>query len=388
LHVRKISERLTRLGHEVTVLTSDVSSVAGYCRLGEKKIGRRQDNINGIRIIRLSYGGPLYEIASRIYKYIPNKSLRNEFIFIALYICQRIFAKEIQKQIKRIKPDVVMAMPHLHPNVAATIKARQNNRFPLMFCPCLHEEESDWPFVNMKKALENADIVLALTEYEASRLVSKYSVDANRVIITGMGVDIPDGYNKNGVMRNNQIIFLGRKVPHKGISLLIEAMKSVWLDYPEIKVILAGSRDIETSTLDEYLNNLPAEYSEKIESLDNISEEKKASLLESSLCLVLPSKIESFGGVILEAWAHASAVITFDLPVFRSFVTPEKDGILIPPDDPGALAESILRIIRNPDFARSLGVAGRKKAEDKFSWDKIVLRYLEACERAIALARP
>jgi len=385
LLVRKISEKLALWGHEVIVLTSDVSSVAGYFRLGEKKISRRKDNIGSVEIIRVSFGGLLYKIASRFYKHIPFERLRNKFIFIALSICEWIFAKQIQEQIRRIKPNVIMIAPHLHPNVIATIKARKNNRFPLIFYPCLHEEDTHWSFVNMKTALENVDVVLALTDYEASRLVSRYSVDVNKVITTWIGVDIPNDICKKNCISNKQILFLGRKVIHKGMLLLIEAMKLVWENYPEIKVILAGNREIETTMLDEHLKSLPVVYSKKIESLDNISEEKKASLLESSLCLVLPSKIESFGAVILEAWAYATPVITFDLPVFRSFITPEKDGILVPPDDRKTLAEAIIRIIQNPELSQSLGSAGRKKVKDMFMWDSVVLRYLQACERAIAM---
>jgi len=383
LRVQKVSEILSQQGHEVTVLTSDLASVGAYFNLGAKKVEPKKETLNSVKVVRVSFGKFFYKLASFLYKYAPLGRLRNRLKNSALAICEWIFARGIKTHINNIKPDVVMITPHLHPNVIATINAHEERKFPLVFVPCLHEQDPHWPFEKMKEALSKVDIVLAMTDYEAHLLSTKYSVKKEDIMIGSLGVDIPTSYKKTDTSCK-EVTFLGRKVPSKGIPLLIEAMKLVWKSSPEVKLTLAGSRDIETQKIDELLNSLPIEYSKRIRSLDNISDKDRVSVLESSLCLVLPSKIESFGGVILEAWAYSTPAITFDLPVFKSFVSSDKDTLLVPPDNPKALAEAILKIIDNSELAKSLGDAGRKKVEDKFTWDKIASNYLRAYERAVA----
>jgi glycosyltransferase involved in cell wall biosynthesis len=53
-------------------------------------------------------------------------------------------------------------------------------------------------------------------------------------------------------------------------------------------------------------------------------------------------------------------------------VMPEETGLLVPPQDPDALAAAILRLVREPDLARRMGAAGRLRAERHFSVDRVV----------------
>jgi glycosyltransferase involved in cell wall biosynthesis len=55
----------------------------------------------------------------------------------------------------------------------------------------------------------------------------------------------------------------------------------------------------------------------------------------------------------------------------KEVVVPEITGLLVPPADPLALAEAINRVLRDRDWARRLGLAGRKRVEDHFSWTAI-----------------
>lgn len=380
---QRVSEILASLGHEVTVLTSDISSISGYFELGLDKLNIKKQEINKVRVIRISYGGLIYKIAGFFSNFILLKIVKKKFTSIALRYCYRKFSRDLCELIKDIKPDIVMTTPHLLPNVTAVIEAHKKSRFPLAIVPCLHEEDQNWPINKMTTALKEGDVILAMTEHEASRIVNAYSVDEEKVIVTRLGVDIPDFNRLRNDKREQKILFLGRKIPKKGIPLLIDAMRLVWPEHPDVKLILAGAREPETKDIDELIDSLPQEYLKNIGSLDDITEQEKSYLLSSSLCLVLPSKIESFGGVILEAWAYATATITFDLPVFRSFVSPGIDGILVPSDNPLALAKAISSIIQNPELRVSLGNAGRRKAEDKFTWEKVAKSYVSAYEYAV-----
>jgi glycosyltransferase involved in cell wall biosynthesis len=58
----------------------------------------------------------------------------------------------------------------------------------------------------------------------------------------------------------------------------------------------------------------------------------------------------------------------------KEVVVPETTGLLVPPADPLALAEAINRVLHDRDWARRLGMAGRKRVEEHFSWTSIAER--------------
>src|SRR5262249_46504510 len=158
------------------------------------------------------------------------------------------------------------------------------------------------------------------------------------------GIDV-DQTSQTYSERHDSIIFIGRKVKTKGICELIEAMEDVWAAKPDTELWLAGARVPETVELDRQVAGLPRRWRELIKDFGQVGDGEKAKLLRSSRCLVLPSKIESFGIVILEAWAEATPVVTWDLPVFRSLVADGQTGVLANPSGgPRALARAILRI--------------------------------------------
>jgi glycosyltransferase involved in cell wall biosynthesis len=122
----------------------------------------------------------------------------------------------------------------------------------------------------------------------------------------------------------------------------------------------------------------------RVKDLGRISEAEKAELLRASRCLVLPSKTESFGMVILDAWAQQTPAITWDLPVFRDIVDDAETGLLVDPDGgAAALAGAIGRLLDAPDEAIRIGRAGYRKAVDAYSWTNVSAVYLQAYEHAI-----
>ena len=92
--------------------------------------------------------------------------------------------------------------------------------------------------------------------------------------------------------------------------------------------------------------------------------------------------------VILDAWAHAKPVVTWDLPVFRSTVDDGVTGLLADPcGGPPALAEAVLRILENPDEADRMGMSGYNVAKSTHSWSKVAAAYLDAYQYAIRTAQ-
>jgi glycosyltransferase involved in cell wall biosynthesis len=188
--------------------------------------------------------------------------------------------------------------------------------------------------------------------------------------------------------RYNRVVFLGRQVKSKGITDLIEAMRFVWDVIPDADLLLAGIRVPETVEIDEQIAALPAAWRKQVRNFGAVSEVQKDKLLRSSRCLVLPSKTESFGIVIVEAWTRATPVVAWDLPVFRSIIEDGCTGVLVDPSGgPQALGRAILRILRDTKAAKQMGEAGQRHAANAYSWKSMAAVYLKAYEYAVEHAR-
>jgi phosphatidylinositol alpha-mannosyltransferase len=94
---------------------------------------------------------------------------------------------------------------------------------------------------------------------------------------------------------------------------------------------------------------------------------------------------ESFGIVLIEAMAAARAVVASDIPGYRSVVNPGENGIVFPPGDVRALAETLIALVNDPARRRVLAENGRARSLE-FSWPRVTDR-IEAVYRDVLARR-
>jgi N-acetyl-alpha-D-glucosaminyl L-malate synthase BshA len=112
-----------------------------------------------------------------------------------------------------------------------------------------------------------------------------------------------------------------------------------------------------------------------------------SQLLSVSDVLLLPSELESFGLVALEAMACEVPVIATSVGGIPEVVRNGIDGFLYPIGDIKAMAEGCLRILKNPKLREDLGKAARERAIRHFCASEIVLQYEDLYRRTIEEAR-
>lgn len=372
-YCQRLSETLAGAGHEVRVVTANLASAEGFYQFGVPAVGPVREVIGGVKVERLPFRDASYILGSWLPPGARGRLLRR------LY---RRLSARIGAAIAQFRPDVVMAMPHLFVNVRCVLEAHRARSFPLVLVPLLHEEDPYWPTAEVAAALAEANAVVATTPYEADRLTAAYSVPRPRVFLCPGGVDVPASAPAG--RRARRVLFLGRKVLPKGIDLLLRAMRRVWGQDPEVELVLAGTRVPGTEAVDALIGELPADERQRVRSLDDVTTATKESLLAEAACLVLPSKIESFGIVLLEAWAHGTPVVALDTPPIRSVVSSGSDGILVPPDDPNALAAALLTLLHEPERARAMGRTGQRRTAAEFTWGRVAAGFEEAYKHAIS----
>src|SRR4051794_25695823 len=150
-----------------------------------------------------------------------------------------------------------------------------------------------------------------------------------------------------------RFLCIGRLIPIKGHVVLFRAFKAALEQEPELELDIAGR-----GPLDHGLKALARELgiADRVHFLGQVVPPQKA--IERASVVVVPSLGEGFGMVALEAMERARPVIAARIGGLEDIVRDGETGILVPPVDPEALTEAMLRLARDPELARRMGEAG------------------------------
>jgi glycosyltransferase involved in cell wall biosynthesis len=214
-------------------------------------------------------------------------------------------------------------------------------------------------------ALAGSARVVVTSESTARLLVADFAVPAERITVARPGADpVPPAHGSHdGVVR---LLSIGSVVPGKGYDVLVAAMAS--LTDLACRLAIAGDRTRNPPTA----ARLDADIAGyglggRVTVLGAVSRERIAELYLESDLFVLASRFEGYGMAIAEAIAHGLPVVSTTAGAIPDTV-PAGTGILVPPDDPAALASAIRRLVEGPHERRRLADAARLAAARLPAW--------------------
>lgn len=165
------------------------------------------------------------------------------------------------------------------------------------------------------------------------------------------------------------ILFVGRLEPRKGFSYLIEAYARVKAALPEARLLVVGP--YTTEDLAPFGRDLHRRRLADVHFVGYVPDEELARYYQSSHVFCAPSTgFESFGMVLLEAMAAGTPIVASDIEGYRTVVSHQEEGLLTPPKDPVALAESLIYLLQRPALRRAMGARGQATAS-RYTWDRI-----------------
>ncbi len=175
-----------------------------------------------------------------------------------------------------------------------------------------------------------------------------------------------------------RILFVGRyNEPRKGFKHLLRAMPYVHQQFPDARLVVVGGgrRDKFDGLIERYgVRN--------VDFVGLASPEALPRYYASCDLFCAPSTSgESFGIVLLEAMASGRPVVAGDIPGYRSVMTNGKEGLLVPPKDPHALALAIVRVLADTRLSERVATLGQETASH-YAWPEIATRVLAVYERA------
>lgn len=173
--------------------------------------------------------------------------------------------------------------------------------------------------------------------------------------------------------REPLIVWLGKIRRYKCPHHVVLAMKQVCQEYPEAKLIIAGKReDVKYERELRYLAQKKG-ISENVEIMTNLTEREKRDLLLRAKVLVLPSPIEGFGIVVLEANACGTPVIASS-GVPKDAVQHLNNGLRYPFNDISALTNSILQVLKDDELFKQLSNNSLTFVR-QFAWSKVSAQF-------------
>jgi glycosyltransferase involved in cell wall biosynthesis len=229
-------------------------------------------------------------------------------------------------------------------------------------------------------AYRSASAVLALSQREAAEYVA-LGICSDRVHVIPMGVDdeaftvseavSPVAFLREHTCTDPLVVFLGANTYDKGaFALALAAAELNRTDVP-VTVVYAGP---QSESLTTFLARQPAEVRTalrgRIRILGVVDEATKHQLLAACDMLALPSQVDTFGIVLLEAGLHSKPVIGATAGGIPEVIRDGQTGLLVPFGDVAALAGAIRRLVEAPEWARRLGQTGRELVLREYTWDR------------------
>lgn len=168
-------------------------------------------------------------------------------------------------------------------------------------------------------------------------------------------------------IQNRMVLFIGQLIGRKGFDLLARAMPAVVREVPEAQFVFVSHYRRGEAELRRIVREGGVE--RQLQLLGAVDEAEKIALLHVADVVVAPSRYEGFGIPLIEAMAAGRPVITTDVPAGNEVVRHERTGLLVPYDDPAALAAAIVRVLRDQVLAGRLGENGRREVAARYAAD-------------------
>lgn len=176
------------------------------------------------------------------------------------------------------------------------------------------------------------------------------------------------------------VLFVGRLRHYKGVDVLIDAAARL---SASAHFLIVGVGPLAVALQRQAQRNGVAE---RVHFLGELSDEAVTALYHAADVFVLPStnRAETFGIVQLEAMACGLPVICTELGTGTSYVNQHGvTGLVVPPQNPEALAAALRQLLEHPEQRRAFGAAGRRRVEQAFTREEMLRRTLAFYEEAL-----
>jgi glycosyltransferase involved in cell wall biosynthesis len=334
--VRDLSENLAKKGHEIKVITSSRGAEKGKLK------SKKGLEINYLKSWELAHTPITPGLFFKLMK-LPKDSLMHVHAVDAFYPTIALMVSKIKN---------IPIVGHIRGDI---------------------QESGKWGFllplykkIFLRGFLKNSDKIIALNEDYKNMFRRRYSLLDEKFKV------IPNATKFEVVKKPRlslhspvRLLFVGRMSVDKNIPILIKAVSS--LKDKDVHLYLVGDGEEKQKNLE-----LVKKYGldKKVTFVGRLDSKKLYNKYLDSDIVLLPSKVECFGSVLLEAMATGKPVIASNIPGIRSVIKDGYNGILIKPTSKN-IAKAVEKLIKKPGLRNKLVKNGLEEVKN-YSWLRIV----------------
>ncbi|MXZ20557.1 MAG: glycosyltransferase family 4 protein [Caldilineaceae bacterium SB0665_bin_25] len=283
-----------------------------------------------------------------------------------------------------IRPHLTI-VGHAHPRLLLPAAVLRRRYIALAYGNDFEAAQVRWHAPIFNRLLTSADSLVTISRANAQRL-RELGLPTSEILYPGTDPDrfVPLTSPPVGPP---VLLTVARLVPRKGIDTVLRALPSLLDRYPKLQYWIVGDGPARAS-----LAQLAREMGllHAVQFKDSVSDAELPEVYRRATIFVMPSRadyyagsVEGFGIVYLEASASGLPVVAARSGGAAEAVLENETGLLVPPDDPAALAQALHRLLDDPDMRQRMGRAGRRWVETEMNWDRVGRQFLSIIDRAL-----
>lgn len=239
--------------------------------------------------------------------------------------------------------------------------------------------------------VKRADSIRAVSKKVEKNIMLKVNISAEKLITFPVFINIDKFINSQKVNPRerflefeNIILFVGALSKTKDVEALLIAAKNILNKYPKTLFLIVGDGQVRKE-LEELAQELKIEQNVKFEGA--VSYENIPDYYLTCDLLILPSKHEGWGRVVIEALACGKPIIVSDACGVSELVISGECGLVFQVDRPDILAEKIIYLLDDPKLREEMGAKGRGYVIETQDIKKNAHKYRELYEKTVELAK-
>jgi glycosyltransferase involved in cell wall biosynthesis len=335
----------------------------------------QQETLAGVRVVRFRYGPDHWEKLAYNGGIMANLR-RNPLLYFMLppfFLAQLLALLGLMRRVQPVAVHAHWIVPQGIVLAAAGVLSRAR---PRTICTAHGSDISAlrggfWRCLRRWVAFR-CDRIAVVSEALKVKLTSEgCSVDRIEVIPMGTdlrGLFVPDGSPRNPA----EILFVGRLVPGKGADILLQALPAILARQPEATLTVVGAGP-ERDRLADLAQQLGV--GGRVSFTGAVPHASLAAHYRRAALLVLPSREEGFGLVLVEALGCGCPVVASDLPAIRGLLNEGQSGRLFRAGDAGDLALTVTELLADSESRNALAENGRQHVLSRYDWNTISRRY-------------
>jgi glycosyltransferase involved in cell wall biosynthesis len=379
--VPALAEALVSRGHEVTVFTTNSNL--------DQDLDVPTDRFVDVQGVQVRY----FRREEPLKRYLPRVKYLSQSM-------GTLYTPQMPAALKELAPHVDLMhthMPFVYPTLA-TARAAFRAGIPLFYHQRGVFDPERLKFRALKKLaylsliekpiMRKATTLIALTDAERASYAALGVSTPCRIIPNGIGLPAPRTAESDVLVarefgieaQHKLVLFMGRLHPIKGANRLLEAFERVAASHPEAILVLAGPDEFDL--VKGFASRAQAAgLAHRVRFPGMVTGERKSALLHRADLFCLPSDAEGFSMAILEALAHQTPVLISPRCFFPDVAKVSAGRIVEPTAD--HLEAALRALLAQPATLEAMGRAGRALVADRYTWDSVTSRMVDAYEEGI-----